>query len=291
LISRARIESYDTELDWGFVRIKVNDSLSVRAGKIKFPTFLISDYFEVGYAYPWIRPPEEVYSGNPISSISGVDLLYRATLGNTDILLQPYIGTSKDSEALVPQEVLPILGKPPGTVTSVKFTAEDFIGANISIGTEKWTVRAGHLETLVTVVDFGVFEDRASFSSVGTTLNLKKFIAYAEAFEREIRDAANAAFPNQKGWYVTLGYRFGRFMPHVTFAEIDDNDNPITPTSGTPLKQESVIVGLRTEIGNGAALKIEAQKSEPEAGTRGLFTSVPRDDEVNIYSIAIDVVF
>jgi hypothetical protein len=60
---------------------------------------------------------------------------------------------------------------------------------------------------------------------------------------------------------------------------------------GTPLKQTSTAVGLRYELGSGAALKLEAKEVEPEQGTTGLLIAVPPEDTVNIYSVAVDVVF
>lgn len=121
---------------------------------------------------------------------------------------------------------------------------------------------------------------------------------YSEYFEREIEGRANGAFPNQKGDYPTLGYRFGSWLPHLTFAKLDDNDNPTTPGSGVPLMQTSVTAGLRVELGTGAALKIEAQQVKPEEGTRGLLVSDPNgplspdpNDSIMIYSVAVDVVF
>ncbi|HHO67591.1 MAG TPA: hypothetical protein ENK12_01040, partial [Gammaproteobacteria bacterium] len=68
LLGRAdRNQNFDAEFDWGFVSYALGEDLTVRGGKLKFPTFLVSEYIEVGYAYPWIRPPAEVYASNPIT--------------------------------------------------------------------------------------------------------------------------------------------------------------------------------------------------------------------------------
>ena len=58
---------------------------------------------------------------------------------------------------------------------------------------------------------------------------------------------------------------------------------------GTGLEQDSITLGLRYELGSAAALKLEAQRVEPEGDSRGLLME-PTDD-VNIYSIAVDVIF
>lgn len=297
ILGRAREDNYDAFFDWGFISYNINDELDIRAGKIKFPTFLISDYFEVGYAYPWIRPPAEVYNSNPITAITGADALFRVNVGNADILFQPYVGTSSDDEALVPQEALQFNDNQgaqrnpklelTGNVQFVDFDAEDLWGLNVSASWDSFSVRAGYLETKVSQLDFGADQNAVEFISIGGTMDWNNVVGYAEYFEREIEGRANLAFPNQKGYYATLGYRIDKWLPHLTYAKLDDNDNP-DPTGA--LKQDSIILGLRYELGAGADLKFEVQQSEPEDGSRGLFISDP-GGEVTIYSIAVDVVF
>lgn len=280
-------DNFDASFDWGYVSYAVSEDFDIRGGKIKFPTFLVSDYIEVGYAYPWIRPPSEVYTSNPITAISGVDVLFRARLGVADLLVQPYFGTANDQDALVPQEVLPALGLAPGTVKYEDFDAKNMAGINVALSGDIGTLRAGYLQTEVSANTFGVQDDDVSFWSVGANLDWNNIIAYSEYFQRDIDGQANAFFPNQKGWYATLGYRIDRFLPHITFAQLlDDNSNN---DPGVGLEQDSVTLGLRYELGTGAALKLEAQRVEPKSGTRGLLMEPTND--INIYSIAVDVIF
>ena len=303
LLAKANKDNSNVVADWAFASYRVNEPITIRAGKIKFPTFLISDYYEVGYAYPWIRPPQEVYSSNPITTLNGVDVLAKFRFGDFTLLFQPYYGVSRGATALVPQESVQAptafggLGLPAGTVVYTDFTADALHGFNLSLGSDVFTVRYGTLQTKVNASAFGVFQDTAKFSSAGVTMDWHNVVLYSEYFKREIDGLANAAFPNQKGSYATVGYRFGKWLPLYTTARIADNDNPKT-LFGTPLKQTSKTLGLRYEIGSAAALKFEAQKVTPEKGTRGLLISDPngagskdKGDNVMIYGIALDVVF
>lgn len=311
LLAKARDDNSDVGADWAFINYRVSEPLSVRAGKIKFPTFLISDYYEVGYAYPWIRPPQEVYSSNPITSLNGVDVLGRFRFGDLSLLVQPYFGVSRGAQSLVPQEAvtnpaysLCFNGQtgsfytcPSGTVLYTDFTADALRGINLSLSSDIFTVRAGTLKTKVNVPGFAVFQDDVKFSSVGLTMDWHNVVLYSEYFEREIKGLANSAFPNQKGSYATLGYRIGKWLPHFTAARIKDNNNPVSATSGVPLDQKSNTLGLRYEISSGAALKFEAQKITPKEGTRGLLISnpmnAPKDpgDDAMYYGLSLDVVF
>jgi hypothetical protein len=286
--SNRKSDGFDAEFDWAFVSYDLTDNLALRGGKIKFPTFLISDYFEVGYAYPWIRPPGEVYSSNPINAISGVDVLFRAGLGPVDLLIQPYFGTSKGDDALVPQESLPMLGLPAGTVRYVNFDAENMGGINVALSNPYMTVRGGYLQTEVSAPDLGITnDDDVRFMSVGATVDWHDVIVYTEAFKRDIDGMSNAFFPNQKGWYATLGYRIQRFLPHFTYAQLRGDNDSSDP--GIPLEQDSMTYGVRYELGTGADLKLEVLRVKPENGSRGLLME-PTDD-VNIYSVAVDVIF
>lgn len=283
-------DNFDTFFDWGYINYSLSEDTNIRGGKIKFPTFLISDYIEVGYAYPWIRPPSEVYDSNPITAITGVDVLYRAGLGPADLLIQPYFGTANDQDALVPQEVLPALGKAPGSVEYEDFDAKNMAGINLALSNDYGTIRAGYLQTEVSASSFGVDDEDVTFWSVGATMDWNNVIAYSEYFDRDIDGDANLFFPNQNGWYATLGYRIDRFLPHITYAQLrGDNADGSNPNEGVGLEQDSITAGLRYELGTGADLKVEYERVEPESGSRGLF--MENTGDINIFSLAVDVIF
>ena len=50
---------------------------------------------------------------------------------------------------------------------------------------------------------------------------MSNVVVYAEWQDRDIKDGAEALFTDQNSAYVTVGYRLGKFMPHITFAQID----------------------------------------------------------------------
>ena len=282
-LGRARRENYDAFFDWGYIDYRLTETLTVRGGKHKFPTFLVSDFIEVGYAYPWIRPPEEVYFGNPITTMSGLMVVYQPSIGPFDFNVQPYFGTGR-GDALIPQEAL----ASPGTIATTPFNAENLLGANLSVSYGGAKLRVGALDTDVSVDAFGVDQDEAQFLSVGGVIDQAGWVFYTEWFQREIEGEANQAFPNQQGWYVTVGHRFGPFLPHFTYAALRDNNNPET-TQVPPAEQDSLTAALRYEIAPGADAKFEVSRTEPRNDSRGLF--VEPVDEVLTVGMALDVIF
>ncbi|MDH5633699.1 MAG: hypothetical protein OEZ10_11985 [Gammaproteobacteria bacterium] len=318
--------NFNVNADWAFATYKPTNNTSIRAGKIKLTSYLISDYYEVGYAYPWVRPPQEVYSTNPITAIEGIDALIRFNFGNNSLLIQPYAGGNHDTWAVQPQETMRpfadwvaffmgmgfsqgaaeamAAAQPaPGSVHYIQFSTKQMGGINIALSNPYFTIRAGHFSTSVYQKEFGVDGDKGAYTSAGITADWKNIVFYSEYFKRDVEGLANAAFPNQKGYYATLGYRFGPTMIHYTRASLADNDNPTTPSvdypmPGVPLLQRSHTLGVRYELGSGAAFKFDVQQATPGKGTRGLFVSDPNNpaledpsESVNLYSMAIDVIF
>ena len=110
-------------------------------------------------------------------------------------------------------------------------------------------------------------------------------------------------FPDQDGWYVTFGYRAGKYLPHLTVASVESE--PLSQAIGASQgsTQDSVTLGLRYELNDSASLKFEYQMislddtlmtTNPAApGNNGFFNSqsVLEDDKANMISMAIDVIF
>jgi hypothetical protein len=298
LIARGGPGFYNVEADWAYAAVELTDDFEVRAGKVKIPTFLVSDYLEVGYAYPWVRPPQEVYSLNPISSLAGVDAVYTPRVGDATLLIQPYVGTSQGTGFTTGQQEFINPGLPPAqqfppAKTEVEFDAKDFVGINLALQFDYATLRAGYLTTKVSSPFGGgiIQDDKATFASVGLTVDWNNLVFYGEYATRDEEDGAEIGFPDQDAWYATVGYRFGAFLPTVTYAAIEPGKDEVPWAQ----EQTSVALDLRFEIASGAALKLQALSVSPEEGKVGLFDGPVTTDDASadamVYSVALDVIF
>lgn len=292
-------ENFDLDIEWAYIDWRLNNVMSLRAGKVKEPVFLISDYIEVGYAYPWIRPPQEVYRNNPITTINGMEALFQTNIRNMSLIFQPYLGTN--TEAV------------PGTNGAVQFDASNFYGAAVQLASRAFTLQMSFLQTDVAASDLSgltgpsyaatsIAQGEAQLVSAGLSWDVNNFVGYTEYVTRDITDTGGASpmdglFPDQDAWYVTLGYRMGNFLPHITFA--NSEADPISgPMANPGVTQDSITLGVRYEINNSAAFKFEVQSIEPDlaAGSAGLFGSaLPADfadgDSATMISAAVDIIF
>lgn len=323
VLAKGSNQNYNAIVEWAYVDYAVNKTTSIRAGKIKESVFLISDYVEVGYAYPWIRPPAEVYSNNPLNTVNGMELLVQLPVGKNTLSFQPYLGTNSEDI--------------PGTNGAGQFEATGIMGIDIKFSGRGYSVHASSLTTDVTTegslvtkanlnpggapfinnVSFDLdAKGTAKLTSVGFTADINDIVAYAEWQSRDETGAIDALFPDQDSHYVTLGYRVGKWLPHITVASIDgeaganiqDIDCAEKLGCGAavngmflfanqfPLaKQKSTTLGVRYELNDSAAVKFEHQIVDPATGSFGLFTPsfefAPSAEKHGITSIAVDVIF
>ena len=285
LLARAPDNDYNLVVNWAYVDFGIANRINAHVGKYKIAQFLVSDYAEVGYAYPWIRPPQDVYGTSPMVSLSGVDLFFRQPLGNLDLVLQVYYGDghhtgnfpAKLHDELQPTEINK--GDP------VSFKSTGTTGVNLGISSKYFTFRIGHLQTKIDQNEFQLNNSEGKFSGVGFSANVKNFITYAEYVVRDTDEDMSQIFPDQIAWYVTLGYRFGSFLPHYTFSILDKGKDQ----SEYALEQQSSTYGLRYEINQGAALKFEILHAIPKEENYGLFDDII--DDAILYSLGMDFIF
>jgi len=281
------------EATWAYAGYQITPDLELRMGKVKLPSFMISDYAEVGYAYPWIRPPEEVYSTNPMKALNGLDMLYSTNLGSWNFLFQLY-GGSNNNTAVTHAPAADYSSTPAQKDETFTFVTRNMLGFNTSIGNDIFNFRVGYFETKVDVPSMGLEDLMGSFGGVGFNLDWQNIVIYSEFIRRETVEEMEMAFPDQDAHYTTLGYRIGNFLPHITYARIDKGKDD----SIFALKQESIKTGLRYDFEENAALKFEVNyvKTDRDPGDfttgdygYGLFESPT--EKATIYSLGVDVIF
>ncbi len=284
LLGRGTNSNFNAIVEWAYVDYEFADWVSLRAGKVKQPVYLVNDYVEVGFAYPWIRPPAEVYyQNNPLNTVNGAELLFAFPVGPGTLSFQPYIGSNRDDI--------------PNTQGQAYFEAENIYGIDVKYAGRGYTVHAstfqcevktfGGLVNVPTAFGFATDVDLngkgdCEVTSAGLNLDLANVVVYAEWQERTTTDTLARPFGDQDAWYTTLGYRIGKWLPHLTYATIDGKASTYTPGAvscaasettcntplgavpgGTPLfnfpiaVQSSITAGLRYEVNDSSALKFE----------------------------------
>lgn len=70
---RAQQARAEESLGWAFASYTPDPAWTVRLGRTSPDLFLLAEYRNVGFAYPWVRPSVEFYGWMPIAAVDGVD--------------------------------------------------------------------------------------------------------------------------------------------------------------------------------------------------------------------------
>lgn len=263
-------DNYKAHLDWGFIAMKMTDELTFRAGKIKSPLGLVNEYISVGYAYPWITPPQLYYSETmqgPLitrESYSGASVLWEH-FGEEWSLSADLYGGEVALESMNVREMYGL------TLTA---NWNEMVTLQASTYTGTMHDLTGH----VSAMD----ERLHTVQALGARLDWNDVVAYAEAADVDMEDfIAGEAM----AWYASLGYRLGDWMPYLTYQYLEKGQK-----TGTPQQQTVATLGLRHELMTNTALKFEYSRVDTDEGEGLFFDDAPSGD-VNMLGMSIDVVF
>lgn len=227
-------ELSNVEATWGYFAYDVTDDLTVRGGRMRLPLYAFSEYLDVGYAYPWTRPPIEVYI-IPTNNYEGFDATYDFKVGNIQSSVNVYAGTSKSS---APRSFL-------------DFTADDVLGVAFNFMWDDLTANiffsrghntfvpwdGGPVDQLVSGLAFAdrvaaslgfpivyaapTDDVRGIFVSASLIYDNGDWFVASEIASSEL---GTPFYPSGDSGYLTVGYTFGSWMPYVTAATLYTNN-------------------------------------------------------------------
>ena len=320
VISEQRFNgSYKPIVEWGNIKYQATPDLALRVGRIALPIFLSADYRKVGYAYPWVRTPVEVYGGVPITNSDGADLTFRWQSGRVKHVTQAFYG--KTFIHLT-------------DTTNVR--ASDIAGLTHTVESGALTVRASALSAVlntnilrslfdgfrqfgpqgVAIADkYDVIDKRIDILALGVNYDPGKWFVMAEGGTSN----SQSYLAKSRGMFVSAGYRTGEFTPYVTYARKDARsptsdaglstailpppfaraagqlNEGLDKTLKTIASQTTISTGMRWDFRPDMALKLQYDRIEPRKGTRGTLSNLEpgfRSGRViHVTSAVLDFVF
>lgn len=305
--------NYKPELEWAFGKAQFSPSLALRVGRMGGPFFAVSDFRDVGYANTWLRPPQDVYGQVPVSHFDGADLSYQMPMGSATVTAQVFGGKANSVFEGVDVDMQKLMG--------LNATAEFDNGLTLRFGhvQGRLNVHSSSLAQLVAILRSTPFaavgnqldatDKKASFTGLGLSWDQGNWITLFEYTKRK----TESYVPDTTGWYLTLGYRYGKFTPYATVSQLKQDDSNVVnsiPTGVSPQlnvlkatvdgtiqaqsnRQKTTALGLRWDAYRNVAVKGQYERITPDGP--GLFTNPQpgfgAGGAVNVYSVSVDIVF
>jgi hypothetical protein len=276
--AKAQQDEWKANLEWAYLSLQANDQLMLRAGRLRSPVYMYSESLDVGYSYPWLRLPDEVYSQVQVTNYEGIDAVYTVPLSYGSVTFQLAGGQAKNRDYYAYDDQFDI-------------DYGNLFGASVSLATNGFgTLRICYVEADIktditgtvdaTAIGFGANQplsllnlnkEKGKFTSIGYQYDNGTWISSNEWTSRLIENDGMEAIDS---FYLMGGRRFGDFLPHVTYAQLDDNGG----------RQSSWTLGLNYQAAPTVVVKGEYKRVDTKNGYDGVFTRSAQevfDNEVN----------
>jgi hypothetical protein len=260
--AKAYSDEWKANLEWAYLSWQSTDNLMMRFGRLRTPVYMYSESIDVGFAYPWLRLPDEVYSQVQLSNYEGADLVYNLPLSFATVSFQVAGGVAKNRDYYLYDEEFDI-------------DYDNVFGASVSLATNDYgTFRVGYVESDIETEIAGSFtdvfgnpssatllaldKDKGKFTSIGYQYDNGTWLTANEWTSRVIE---NDNTHSTDSFYLMGGRRFGDFLAHVTYAQLDEDEG----------RQNSWTLGLNYNILPTVVLKGEYKRVDTNGGYDGVF--------------------
>lgn len=273
-IVKAEKDTYKANIEWLYLNYKIQDNLQVRAGRLRTPIYMLSETLDVGYTYPWIRLPDEVYAQVKLSNYEGVDAIYNMSLNSsTDLTLQTLYGQAKNRDYYLYD-------------VNNQVDYDNIMGFNALLSTSYGDFRAGYVQADITFEHpfFDIKNKKGQFTSLGYKYDEGALLNYTEWTRRVVEGRSNTV----DSYYSTFGYHIDKFTPHITYAKSSEKNG------GT---QKSMTYGVSYDLNTNFKLKTEYKRVDTQNGYAGNFMEqgwdafIPNTYDGDIVSFAVDFVY
>lgn len=289
LVTRA-VNDYQTEAEWAYVAYDITPQWTVQAGRKRLPLFYYSDFFDVGYAVPWIRPPADLY-GWQIVNYTGANLLYRNTFGDWGVTANVWLGEERDNHNRMLADLYyygtDVGGDGDNDTISTPILREawrEMIGGYLDLNRDWLQLRLVAMHNVVDRTLIGSADgDRQlwldgvgqQFLGLAANLDLDNLLIRSEfnVFDRPKPDDRYYAR------LVGVGYRLGDFTPMLTVSDFRE----IWPGNAIE-KHQTYTASLRWDVSSGVALKAQYDKLNDDSQWAFLGDS-------ELIALGVDVVF
>ncbi|TMN91365.1 hypothetical protein CWB72_06870 [Pseudoalteromonas phenolica] len=305
----------DDTLSLAFLRYKPTPSWEVRVGRTLLDLYLLTEYRDIGFAYPWSKVPTEIYGLLPYRSLDGADFIYFISKGALDYRVKLFTGESTSNIALDNE--------------NVELTIDDVIGLSVELSQFDWTLSLKHtqaktknnISTMTSIIaglqqipkqiwpdktqfinDFSLVNKTAYFSSAGLKYDIGAFTFLTELAHLRSDSSVVSAV---KSGYISSTYNFDKGQVFYTYAiaksKTSEFNDAVNIQRFLPNQVEEIIlavnesfrvfspnqqthsIGMRYDLKDNIAIKVQLDHSNINAqgGTlwsyQGMNTLAPKE--------------
>ncbi len=267
--------NYRPEVEWANVKYAFMPDFYIKAGRFALPTFMDSDNHDVGYSFVWVHTPVELYQQMPITSVDGVNAVYRFPLGEAENTVKLIAGQNTSETSL-------------GIINSRNmrgvFDNLDYGQTTFHLGYQQ---RSTSTQSELAGLNTGWVE--ASDISAGISYDPGSWFFKSEWLQDRGLYKTNAM-------YASAGYRMHQFTPYLTHSQSSAAAAYGNSAPYLNMAQKSNSAGVRWDFMKNFDLKVQYDHIKLGDNSSGYLVNVP-DNAVlsgktfHVISAVVDFVF
>lgn len=224
------LENFNSNVEWAYLSHSFSDNFSMKAGRLRIPAYMTSEYIEVGMAYPWVRPAPEVYDLVFFTYYDGAAFTYDFSTGSVDSSLQVLTGNASG------------LDSNNAATADIDFEIDAKLGLTYVANMGDWRFNLAYFKTdilsddlgpdlsalIALLTAIGIEEKKLAFDeleldyvNVGLNYDNGDWIFHAEG----ALITAESLFSENKAYFVSLARRIGAWTPYIMYAEMENINN------------------------------------------------------------------
>jgi predicted porin len=274
--------TYRPAVEWANVKYAFSPDAYVRIGRIALPTFLNSDSRKVGYSYPWIHPPVDLYRVLSITNSDGIDAMYRFQIGEAGNAIKILNGKNTIDRPTSISESQDMWGV---------FDTLEYGSALLRVGYQK---RIASSYNLLTGVQ-GAWVPNSDLS-LGASYDPGNWFVMSEWIQRKSTTKLSAM-------YVSAGVRVDKFTPYLTYSNNGRGSflpGFPPPTAASVLSanrsQSTTSMGVRWDFMKHADFKVQYDLVKLSDSSNGYLANLPVNTVLygtsfHVVSAVVDFVF
>ncbi|GFD95187.1 hypothetical protein KUL156_09540 [Alteromonas sp. KUL156] len=311
-------EDRESGIEWLYLTYTPVEDIQLNVGRLRTPFLKYSDVIDVGFAYPWINAPQQLYSSYMFSQYEGANARYRANFEGLVVDFEAYVGQYKDSLVSSGIDVEVELDTLFGGVIEVNYGGLQLRTATINGPKVETTIeeiapllqglRAAGFEQLAEKFEIN---DSARAFLLGASYDTLNWYISSE-WMRVSSDIDVLA--NLESFYISYGYYFDDMLFHLTYASSNQSlntiENTIPPGISPELDQlrfgvdvlnsffptddlNTWTLGARWDVKTNLALKAELSFLDGKEGKTSFFDVEDESFDRNamLYQLALEWVF
>ncbi|MBT2971102.1 MAG: porin [Candidatus Thiodiazotropha sp. (ex Ctena orbiculata)] len=289
--------SWSTDIDWAYLNYDTPWSLSLRAGKFRFPIFHSSELAFVGYSRLYTRPALSFYGIGGYEHLHGLQASYNTSIERFDLAFQGSYGQSDNETPVRADGSFDKIESDDIKILSTRFGNDQF-WINLAytrLNSEVTTVPPIRPAIRLGVTDISMWSAEWQFRVAGLVVDGGYGKGEVERFQ-----------PDEELRYISLSYPVESFTPYLLYSSKQFSDlprlmpanpgapplpPPPPPPDASDLSDETYSIGFRYDFHHNLALK--CQLDHIKAGARSRVSNNPTGERGthNALSLVLDWMF